>query len=213
MRMRTLLCMLCTMMLAGGCASDSKKRPIIDHPLEYLPQTSSTNVLANMARAYQEMSYEEYRKLLDVSFEYVFAPQDTGGPNSIPGSWGLSDELLSASHLLGRVVNSDGYLADAITVHFTQGPDTPADLNPEWRKVVLSNVNLEVAAREGTSNDPLTYQVIGDKANLYFVQTEETAPGTDLRIWKIIRWEDKPIGLRTGKSRNTTWGMIKASFH
>jgi hypothetical protein len=200
-------------MLAGGCASDARKRPIIDHPLEYLPQTSTTNVLANMARAYKEMSYEEYRKLLDVSFEYVFAPQDTGGPDSIPGSWGLSDELLSASHLLGHVVNSDGYLADAINVSFTQGPDTPADLNPEWRKVVLSSVNLAVAAREGTSNDPLTYQVIGDEANLYLVQTEETAPGTDLRIWKIIRWEDRPLQYGSAMTKSSTWGLIKAIFH
>jgi hypothetical protein len=197
-----------------GCASESNRRccgPDPD-PSLYLPQTSIPNVLANLKRGYQEKNYGEYRKLLDAPFEYVFAPQDVGGPN-IPGSWGLADELTSANNMFSGLPNRDNYWADTIKLVFTAGADTPTDLNPNWRKVVLSNVNLEIESREMTSSDPLTYQIIGDKAELYFVQTDETAPGTDLRIWKIIRWDDKPISYGIAISQDFTWGQIKANFH
>jgi hypothetical protein len=205
--------LLLTVILAGGCASDSKKKEPDPDPSLYLPQTSIANVLANLKRGYQEKNYGEYRKLLDAPFEYVFAPQDVGGPNNIPGSWGLADELTSANNMFSGLPNRDNYWADTIKLVFTAGADTPTDLNPNWRKVVLSNVNLEIESREMTSSDPLTYQIIGDKAELYFVQTDETAPGTDLRIWKIIRWDDKPISYGIAISQDFTWGQIKANFH
>jgi hypothetical protein len=213
MRTRVLPFLLLTVILAGGCASDSKKKEPDPDPSLYLPQTSIANVLANLKRGYQEKNYGEYRKLLDAPFEYVFAPQDVGGPNNIPGSWGLADELTSANNMFSGLPNRDNYWADTIKLVFTAGADTPTDLNPNWRKVVLSNVNLEIESREMTSSDPLTYQIIGDKAELYFVQTDETAPGTDLRIWKIIRWDDKPISYGIAISQDFTWGQIKANFH
>ncbi len=213
MRTRVLPFLLLTVMLAGGCASDSKKKEPEPDPSLYLPQTSIANVLANMIRAYHEMNYEEYRKLLDVSFVYVFAPQDIGGPNNIPPSWGLPDDLLSAAHMFGHEVNRDGYVAESIALTFAASPYDSTDLGLNWRKVVLSNVNLEVLSRHETNGDHLIYQVLGDKADLYLVETAETAPGTSQGIWKIIRWEDKPISYGSAMTQSTTWGLIKAAFH
>jgi hypothetical protein len=213
MRTRMLLGLLFTVILAGGCASDSKKKVPDPDPSLYLPQTSIASVLANMTRAYEEMNYEEYRRLLDLSFVYIFAPQDIGGPNNIPPSWGLPDDLLSAARMFGHEVNRDGYIAESITLAFTASPDDSTDLGPNWRKVVLSNVNLEIRSRHETSGDLLSYQVLGDKADLYFVETAETVPGTSQRIWKIIRWEDKPLQYGSAMTMNTSWGLIKANFH
>jgi hypothetical protein len=210
MRRRLLVFSLFIMTFAAGCPSDSKKETG-NIPLELQP-TSITNLLTIFTGAYRGRNYDEYRNLFDGTFVYVFAPQDVGGPNNIPAEWSLTEDLLSTQHMFADAVNRDGYRTEEIHLIFTPGADTATDLNPNWRKVVLSNVNLEVAAREGTSNDPLTYQVAGDKANLYFVQTDETVPGTDLRIWKIVRWEDKPISLASAKVRRTTWGLIKASW-
>lgn len=176
-----------------------------------LPLTSIANVLANLERSYQEKNYEEYSKLFDVAYEYVFAPQDVGGPDNIPMSWGRADELGSADNMLGSVQNMDGYRAEQITLSFTSGPDTSTDLNPNWRKVVLSEVDLRIIGRHDTTAEPLIYEVRGDKAEFYFIQTDETAPGTTDKIWKIVRWDDKPIMVHSAvASQTTTWGQIKS---
>ncbi len=133
-----------------GCTSDSNKKPPEPDPTLYLPATSIPNVLANLTRAYKEKNYGEYRKLLDAPFEYVFAPQDVGGPNNIPGSWGLADELVSANNMFSGLPNRDHYWAEKIKLAFTAGADTPTEMNPNWRKVVVSNVNLEIESREMT---------------------------------------------------------------
>lgn len=183
------------LVLLAGCPFSPKKdtKPPDDQGNPYLAQTTIPNVLANLIRSYQEKNYEEYRKLLDTAYEYIFAPQDISEPNGIPPSWGLPDELTSANNMFNKVPNKDGYWAEDITLSFTAGPDTQAEINPDWRKVVLSNVNLSITGRNETSADPLIYQVIGDKAELYFVLTNETDSTSGQRIYKIIRWEDKPI--------------------
>jgi hypothetical protein len=182
------------LMVLTGCPFSPKKdgtKPV--DPSTYLPQTTISNVLANLTQAYKKKNYDEYQKLLDSSYEYIFAPQDIGGENNIPASWGRADELVSAEHMFGGAANRDGYRAEEIRLAFTAGADTPTDLNPAWRKVILSNIILQIDSRHETSSDPLTYDVNGDKAELYFLLTEELWPGTDQRIYKIVRWEDKPI--------------------
>jgi len=181
--------------LLAGCPFSPKKgkTPPDDGGSLYLPQTTIPNVLANLIRSYQEKNYEEYRKLLDTAYEYIFAQQDISEPNGIPPSWGLPDELTSANNMFNKAPNKDGYWAEEITLSFMAGADTQAEINPDWRKVVLSNVNLSIVGRNETSADPLIYQVIGDKAELFFVLTDEIDSGSGLHIYKIIRWEDKPI--------------------
>lgn len=199
-RYRSLTGLLLLMPLAlvtlAGCPFSPTKGGTKPPPVtQYLPQTTITNVLANLTRSYQEKNYDEYRKLLDAAYEYNFALQDIDPENNIPPSWGLADELVSAENMLGGVPNKDGYRAEEISLSFTAGADTPTEQNPLWRKVILSEVNLRIVGRNETSADPLIYDVRGDKAELYFVQSGETAPGTTQKIWTIVRWDDKPIAV------------------
>jgi hypothetical protein len=195
-------------LFAGGCRDGSKKEAEHD-PLELQP-TSIAHVLALFQEACQGRDYDRYAALFDTSYEYLFAPQDVGGPNNIPEAWGRADELLSALHMFRGDPNRDGYRAEEIQLTFTAGPEEAVEGHPDWRKVVLSRVELQVIARHQTTHDLLIYQVLGDKEDFYFVPTNETAPGTDLQIWKIVRWEDKPIFKRNAKVRTATWGQIKA---
>ncbi len=191
---RLLVALPLAVVVLTGCPFSPKHndtKPV--EPSNYLPQTTIPNVIANLSRSYTERNYEEYQKLLDSSYEYIFAPQDIGGPNNIPASWGRADELVSADHMFNKASNKDGYWAESISLSFTAGADTATVLNPSWRKVVLKDVTLRVYSRHETTSDPLTYEVLGDQANLYFFLTDETAPGTNLKVWKIVRWEDKPI--------------------
>jgi hypothetical protein len=197
-------------LLLVGCSSDGKKKNTEPDPTLYLSQTSVTNILANLIRAYDEKNATEYTKLFDPSYRYTFAPQDIGGPNHIPAAWGRDEEITSATHMLGGTTNADGYMAEEITLSFTVGVPTGTAIDSTWTKVVLSNINLSVVGRQTSSQDPLIYQVIGDKADLYFVETDETAPGSNLKTWKIVRWDDKPIARAGPATNDTTWGLIKA---
>lgn len=200
------------LLLIVGCSSDGKKKNTEPDPSLYLPQTSVDNILANLIRAYQEKNAEEYAKLFDPSYQYTFAPQDVGGPYNIPTSWGRAEELTSATRMFEGALNRDGYAPESITLSFTIGVPTGTELDSTWTKVVLSNVYLSVLARSPSSQDPLIYQVIGDKEDFYFVETSETAPGTQQKVWKIVRWEDKPIMGATPATQNTSWGRIKANW-
>lgn len=200
------------LLLLVGCSSDGKKKNTEPDPSLYLTQTSVNNILANLIRAYQEKNAEEYAKLFDPSYQYTFAPQDVGGPSHIPTAWGRVEELTSATRMLGGEVNLDAYMAEDITLSFTIGVPTGTDLDSTWTKVVLSNINLDVVCRQVSSQDPLIYMVIGDKADLYFVETDETAPGTQQKVWKIVRWDDKPIMSAAPATQNTSWGRIKANW-
>jgi hypothetical protein len=196
-----------SVLMLAGCSSDDKKSTEPE-PSNYLPQTSIANVIANLKTSYLEKNYEEYRKLLDPSFEYVFAPQDIGGPNNIPLSWGLADELLATQNMFHLEPNKDGYWAEAITLSYQSGAPVDTDLNPNWKKVVLSEIQLWLDSRNETS-DVLIYMVSGDKAELYFVQTGETDDDSGLPIWKIVRWVDKPMAQSATATAQTTWGGIK----
>jgi hypothetical protein len=199
-----------SLLLLAGCGSDSKKKPTDLEPPLYFPQTSIANVLGNLRRSYHDRYFDEYRKLLDPSFVFVFAPQDVGGPLHIPPSWGRPDDLDSTTRMFGDTVNRDGYVTEEIQVTFDAGTDETTALNPNWRKVVLSNVVLEVLCRNPSTQDLLIYIVAGDQADLYFVETDEIAPGTDQKIWKIVRWDDKPIAWAAPKVATATWGKVKA---
>ena len=180
--------------LAGCPFSPSKGGTKPDPvPSNYLPQTSITNVLANLKTAYTEKNYNEYIKLLDPSFAYNFAPEDVG-QNDIPATWGFADETASTENMFSGHPNQDGYRAEGITLTFEPGvPQPDPDEMPGTTLVVLSSVFLTVEGRHETTADLLYYEVEGDHADLYFKQTDEVDSGTGLKIWKIARWDDKPI--------------------
>ncbi len=190
-------------LLAIGCF-DKESKPTNPSPGDptYREATSIDNVLYNLKKSYVDMNINAYQAIPSDSFTFVFAPQDIGGPDNNPPTWGRADELLSAAHLFSKTTpNKDGYIAVSTSLSFQVGPEIPNDIR-NWTKVVLSQIFLTVTSRQKDTSDPLDYLVQGDQANLWFAKE-----GAD---WKIIMWEDKPIGALATKS--TTWGQIKGSF-
>ena len=180
----------------------------------YGARTSILSVIHDLAQAYQDRNRDEYGKLFDDQFTFIFDPFDAE-KYWIPDSWGLADELLSAQHLFGfgAQPNRDGYRAESIELQFRAGPEESTDLNPAWKKVTLSEVYLTVGSRHKDTGDPMTYRVEGDMAHLYFVETDEFDAGNGLKIWKIVRWDDKPKGHASLRvTQTTTWGQIKAAW-
>ncbi len=182
-------------LLLAGCPFSPEKKDPVDPPpdSEYLALTSISNVISNLKKSYERMNYPEYSKLLADDFEYVFAPEDVGGPNNIPESWGKADELLSAEHMFSSQPNKDGYRADDIKLTFTAGSEETTPLDPTWKLVKLTQIHLMVNTNHPEKGQ-LLYEATNDQAWLYFLQTTEVDPTSGKKLWKIVRWEDKPIG-------------------
>jgi hypothetical protein len=208
--------MIAAAILAIGCFDkESKPKVVTPDPFPgFLPDTSADNVLSNLKKSWTDLNYNAYVSLLSDEFTYIFAPQDIGGPHNNPESWGKADELLSAHHLFSKTdANKEGYIVQSVTLSFSRGPDVPNDMET-WTKVVISQIFLTVTTRQKDTGDPLDYLVQGDQANLWLVD--------EGGAWKIIRWEDKPIGgLAAGPAiglaadlatKTTTWGHIKGAF-
>lgn len=187
---RLLLCFLPMIVIGiAGCpfSPDKGKDKPPDPPSEYLPQTTIPNVLANLVRSYEEKNYDEYIKLLHSSFVYQFNPEDAGH-NGIPDEWGLADERISAQNMFGSEPNKDGYRAGDIELDFTAGTyEEDPPINPDWTRVPLSPVNLRVHTTHEDTGDVLIYEVLNNRAELYFLKEGTT--------WYVVRWEDKPVGL------------------
>lgn len=195
-----ILALIPVVAIMAGCPfspDDDKKDDNDPIPTDkYLPRTSISNVLQNLKTSYEEKNYLEYIDILAPNFTYEFDPNDVIGEDNIPdsGIWGLDDEKISAERMFSGQENTDGYRAEQITLDFTAGSPIASDINPAWRKVTLTQVNLRldsVHAEKGT----LTYLVQGDQAILHFVQTDEVDPESQQKLWQIAYWEDKPIAL------------------
>jgi hypothetical protein len=193
----SLLVLPVLLLLMAGCPFSPEKdpKPPVD-PVDpdYVANTSITNVLANLKTVYNKHNnIEQYKALLDESYQYIFDPQDVG-TNGIPEAWGKADDVVSAEHLFRSDPNADGYKMEQISLNFLPGSDVVSEVEPAWRKVTLTQITLLVDTRHKDNGDPLRYEVIGDQADIHFLQTNDTDPTSGARIWKIVYWVDKPIG-------------------
>lgn len=191
----SLLALPVVMLFLAGCPFDPKKDPKVPEPVDpdYVANTSISNVLKNLKTSYNLKNIEEYKALLHPNYQYIFDPRDVG-THGIPDSWLYTDEVESATHLFAKDPNTDGYKMEDISLTFTAGSDVVSEVEPGWRKVTLTQIVLLVDTRHQTNGDPLQYQVIGDQADIHFLQTDETDETTHLKLWKIIYWVDKPVG-------------------
>jgi hypothetical protein len=207
MRSRLCVALLVLGVLGLGC-SDDKKKTVDPEPDPYMKQTSITNCLFNLKLSYNQRNVAKYSSLFDEGYMFVFDPSDVV-THGIPESWGRPDEIVSATNLFTALPNADGYVCESISLNFLAGAEAPSQADSAWTEVTLSQVTLLVDSRHPSNGDPLRYEVIGDQADIHFIQTAETDPSSGLKIWKIIQWIDKPIGAKTA-TETTTWGQIKA---
>jgi hypothetical protein len=179
-----------------GCPWDPDRRvtPPPPPPPDYKPQITISNVLHNLQLSYQEQKHEEYSKLLDEAFTFVFDPRDVGLDRAWPDlTWGRGEELDSAWNMFNGEANIDNQVVDQIELSFDEGEVRVSEENDQWRMVILTAVDLKLFTTEQNSGDEWILQTPGGyEAYMHFVLTDETDPETDAPIWKIVRWEDKP---------------------
>ena len=89
--------------------------------------------------------------------------------------------------------NRDGLIIEGIRLDWTAGQPHQSPDNEEWRRVILAPVDLELTTVNQTNGDQVFLVTPGGyETYLHLTQTDEIDPATNLPLWKIIMWEDKP---------------------
>ncbi len=190
----------------GVCGCNAPTKTNKEPPPPQLDLSSPAATLAELRAAYVARDSVKYAKLFEDDFVFHFSPADLIGDSPLPfATWPLSDERHSASHMFGDS------LVDKIALTFSVGDTIPAgDVVPGSYEVVVDQVHLSVfVTRDGV---PWELRVNNSDAKFYF----RRSVGEDGRqIWRIVRWDDQPIGLLTARPlvMENTWGKIKALYH
>jgi hypothetical protein len=207
---RTAVVPLVCLLAAGlsGCDNDKKitAPPVVS---DYLPQSSMSNVLANLKTAYEKRNLQEYLKLFSPDYVFIFNPADANDPDSpTPTQWGLAEEQTSTSNMFTDT------RVESIQLDLVQEAATRADSALYgagiWRVKVLG-ANLRVNTRTETG-EPLTYLVPGTLEVFYFRLDPHRLATDGQPTWCIVRWEDQPF-LRAWKTEGKSWGEIKSIYH
>jgi hypothetical protein len=191
--MRGALALPLMVVLATGCLfnPDKKKDPPDDTPTNYKPLTTISNVIFNLKLAYTQRNYEEYAKLFHPEYIYIFDPRDELGD-----SWPVGDELDSARNMFSGQPNLDGNRVTGIRLTFTENAQDTDPTFPDYPRVILDAVDLQVDTQHKDTGDPTLYMTpSGTQAHLYFIQIDETDPVSGDKLWKIRIWKDPGTGL------------------
>ncbi len=204
------ICFLVATMLAVPGCSDKTSRP---DPCVAPPGacTSPEAALLALKQAYNKYAPAALDSLLSEDFVFELSPEDAGQPG-MPAEWGRNTEL----ELHARMLNHDYVVS--LSLNFEIGPRVFDETEQLWT-ITVTNVDLDLY---GTTPDHPTrkyYRVQNGMSKFWFRQTAWDAPCSDESAWKIVKWQDSPVG--GGKrsdpalppAGNTNWGTIKWLYH
>lgn len=207
---RCLAFIVLPILMTASCSDDSTKPPV-DPPAGYPSATTIDQLLQNLERAYEDMNQEEYARLIDDGFTFVFDSLDVGP--DMPWrflTWGKGADTLCAGRLFGGEPNVDGKVVDRIYLQFTGEDPEPSTENPDWQMVDLIHVDLQIVATDQQTGDQWLLVTPGHyQQRLHLVQRESEGGPT---VWKIVMWEDiSPApGAACRATEPENWGAIKA---
>jgi hypothetical protein len=198
---------LLSLVAGPGCGDDKVTGP---EPLPYREPTSPSNVVANLATAYQLRNVDEYAKLLAPEFIFKFQPVDA--QEIAKEFWTRDEDIAGTGALFGATV------VTTIAVSLGHGPDVPAEdleLPDDARKIRIDQVMLQVDETTG-----ITWQVY-DLQDMFFRLGDATL-GENPDHWFLIEWRDIPSTaaplpaagsfIGPASSLPSTWGKIKSQY-
>ena len=200
-----------TALVALSCDADRVTPADLKQKAEYKDLQNKDDVLYNLELAYNVRDIDEYEKLLDIDFAFVFSGDDYSSGQT-PWHWGDSSEKdanrkIMDPHLAGdnRVVSID------LSLDYPVDNWTPEDPNPNhpgetwYVKAVAYDLVIKTA-------DDWEHRAIGYQAQL------KIRWDTKAERWAIVLWSDDPGGGAATRSpagsfiETSSWGMIKAQY-
>lgn len=197
-----------------SCGDDDTTGPLIEDPTGLPAATTIDILLDNFQAAYTSMNYDEYERLLDEGFRFVFDPDDINEEQPKPW-YSRGDELDSTRNMFSQQPDTRNRIAQSISMAFVAGDPEVSPENEDWRKIVLSSFELELEAIQTDNGETWFLRTKGGYlVDLHVVQTEEVDLGTQARIWKIVRIVDRPPTTMKNRlaTEEATWGQIRSSY-
>jgi len=206
---QTMFVSLLVLILMAGCSDNDKiTQPTDGGPLN----NTEVNVLANFVSAYVEKDIDAYTEVFDVEeFTFVFDRTDVENDPDLNPTWGWPEELTSTKNMFSSA------LVLTVTVDFVLGDvefARDSDLVPlEWRKIVVTEIELEIDTIDPDGGENIIYKVAGDRGMFFFgTYPDELIDGQPRK--RITEWRDIRVGLRPGLAVElNTWGQIKSVWN
>lgn len=177
----------------GSCIFAPKKAPPDPIPPQsaYRTLDERDNILFNLALAYKQRNFEEYRKLLDETpgvFIFHFGQADQNSGVAVHPQWDVAVELATTQGLFQRSAPPGEPLADDVQLEMTYTDDeedwfaTVPETHPDetW---YMKDVTYRLSVRIG-----LTTHTQNKDVQARFTVREVEVGGE--KIWQIARWHD-----------------------
>jgi len=178
--------------LAGCLFSPDSKTGGDD--VEVVEPINAENVLDLLIDSYVAKEIDRYSGLFDtVQYTFRFDRTDVENDPDLDPSWGWPEELTSTKNMF------ESELVLGITLDFVKGDTEFAresdgeGVSLEWRKVICTEIELEIDTIDPDGGENIIYKVAGDRA-MYFFETypEELIDGQPR--WRIVEWRDIRVG-------------------
>lgn len=188
---RSILILLSLILFAGlttSCILDPKEEKTGDDPpapVVFKDLKAKDDILHNLELAYNERAFEEYDKLLDDAFVFIFSPEDFSS-GATPQQWDRNAEVGANSRLLDpqldddqRVISIDLSL-DYPKDNWTEEPENTNHPGESWyRKTV--DYDLIVKTLDSWEHRALRLQA---EFTIRWAGTQEDGH------WRIVLWRD-----------------------
>jgi hypothetical protein len=179
--------------LVFSCGDDDTTAPA-PTPSPYQDLSQPDHVLVNLELAVDARDYDEYRRLIDPEFVFVFSPDDYG-QGKTPALWGRADELPAVANLFDPAIP---YPVKSIYLSLQYQED-------DWTEVTPTGA---LYGGETWYQRAVTYRFTVQAApDLIYVGNDIKAQITIRQeggTWRIVEWRDEPQTTRS-KSEGTAW--------
>jgi hypothetical protein len=206
-------CLIAAVLLIVGCGDDDPRyRPTSpgDQTLKFKNLQNKDDVLHNLALAYNQRDIEEFEKLLDDDFIFIFSETDHNSGET-PQQWARIDEINANQQIFdpnldsGKRVLSIELSLDCPADNWKTLPPSPDHPGESWYTKTVDYFLVVNTA------DDWEHRAIGLQAQFTIRQDDSTGR------WQVILWRDD-VGSQTVLSpgrtavEETTWGGIKAQY-
>jgi hypothetical protein len=192
MTKRSILILLSLIVAAGlttSCILDPKEEKGGDKdptPVVFKDLSQKDHVLDNLELAYNERRTDEYDKLLDESFTFIFSEADFSSGEVEFAQWNRADEVGSSEQMLNENSSADDKVVSIdLKIDFPEDSWTeqPANEDHPDESWYFQTVDYNLVIKTQNSWE---YRALGKKAQFYI----RWATYDKGEHWRIILWRD-----------------------
>jgi hypothetical protein len=196
-----------------SCGDDPTTPKRFDPPpdeVEFADLTNKDDILFNLELAYNERDIDQFEKLLDDDFAFVFA-RGLNMRGATVSHWGDYCEIDASRNILDKNLGGDTRVTsidldiDYAEDNWTEEPPNTSHPHESW---YTQTVGYDLVAKTAGDRE---YRALGLEAELKIRYDDASGQ------WRIVQWSDDtgPLAAQSpggAAVEETTWGEMKALY-